>query len=196
MINLREIEKNAYVSYHQDGLIEIMVGIYILTTIGYYFLDMLWLSAVIIILLTPVYTMAKRKFTVPRIGYAKFGKHGKFRRYFILSIFMGLFLVGLILGILLSIDAIPGWVLIILENNISLLIGIVAAVLSLIMVINTGIKRFYLYSAFLLIVFIVGQVLKINFLILFISTGAFFTITGIVMLIHFVRKYPVAKEGA
>jgi len=44
--NLREIEKKAYMSYHQDGLLDIFVGVYILGFGLGIWVDRIWKSLV------------------------------------------------------------------------------------------------------------------------------------------------------
>ncbi len=71
-INLKEIEQKAYRDSNQDGLMEIMVGI-LLTVLGATYGSGLSIFAILVpIFLFPHFIEAVRKrYTYPRIGYAK-----------------------------------------------------------------------------------------------------------------------------
>ncbi|HUU16830.1 MAG TPA: hypothetical protein VMW72_06765 [Sedimentisphaerales bacterium] len=76
-INLKEIEQKAYRDSNQDGLMEIMIGI-LLTGLGATFGSGLYVFAILLpIFLFPYFMGAVRKrYTYPRIGYAKLPTDG------------------------------------------------------------------------------------------------------------------------
>jgi hypothetical protein len=81
--NLKEIEKRAYMSYHQDGLLDIFAGLYILGFGLGIIMDVLWefgfgviMPAILIATVLPIWIEAKRKITMPRIGFVNFGTRG------------------------------------------------------------------------------------------------------------------------
>jgi hypothetical protein len=66
--NLREIEKKAYMSYHQDGLLDIFVGVYILGFGLGVLADVIWrlgfgsiMPAILVAIILPIWIAAKRK---------------------------------------------------------------------------------------------------------------------------------------
>ena len=73
--NLKEVEKRTYISYHQDGLIDLVIGVYILLfAVGILLNTILELSTWFIIpaifpaLIIPIWISIKKRVTVPRIG--------------------------------------------------------------------------------------------------------------------------------
>ena len=98
--NLKEIERKAYMSYHQDGLLDIFAGLYILGFGFGIFIDIVLdfgLGAIIIpggfiALALPIWFAAKRKITMPRIGFVNFGIRGGNK---LMAIFIGLAVLGL-----------------------------------------------------------------------------------------------------
>ena len=78
-IDLKEIEKKAFTSYHQDGLIEIFVGIVFILYGSVLLADkagligLCWLPAALIV-------PFKKKVTVPRMGYVTFHSSRKTRQ--------------------------------------------------------------------------------------------------------------------
>jgi hypothetical protein len=71
-INLKEIEQKAYRVSFQDGLVEIMLGI-LLISLGATFGSVLYVFAILIpIFLFPLFIeVIRKRYTYPRIGYAK-----------------------------------------------------------------------------------------------------------------------------
>ena len=87
-IDLKEIEKKAWTSNFQDGLMDILLGIYLLgggmqAFILYFFLpyplDHLLVSVTFYIIGIFIYILCKKYVVIPRIGVVKFGKSRKRR---------------------------------------------------------------------------------------------------------------------
>ena len=83
-INLKEIEKNAYLSYHEDGVLDLTIGtVFLLVCFTWVLFDMFniltWLSVILMSIFYPVYILAKQKITVPRFGYFRLGVERKER---------------------------------------------------------------------------------------------------------------------
>ena len=70
-INIKQLEKKVYTSYHQDGLIEIFAGLVFLlygimmVTENTPFIAFSWMPALLIL-------PAKKLITIPRMGVVKF----------------------------------------------------------------------------------------------------------------------------
>ena len=104
---LREIEKKAYMSYHQDGLLDIFVGLYALAfglgmiadkTLEFGFGTIM--PAILIAIVLPIWIEAKRKITMPRIGFVKFGTRGSNKLF---ALLLGLAVAGLGVFMLFSV---------------------------------------------------------------------------------------------
>ena len=74
-INLKNIERKAYTSYHQDGILDILIAIFILSFVAWILTDMVWLGWIFYLIAASIYAAAKRAITVPRIGFVKFPQH-------------------------------------------------------------------------------------------------------------------------
>ncbi len=81
-INLREIERKAFVSYHRDGLIDLFLGFMMLVAILSSTLDASGVAdsiriaiyiPIMVIFGPGMYSLGKKYITVPRLGYVKFG---------------------------------------------------------------------------------------------------------------------------
>ena len=194
-IDLKQIEKKAYTSYHQDGLIDIMIGIALVFFALFMFTEMFWLGGAIVPILIPVYISAKQKFSIPRIGYAKFGTKGKGLMFTILGIFIMLAFLGLLFGLLFADPIIRDWIVLILGNYHNLIIGGVAAGLCLLMAISTAIKRFYIYATFILVLYIFAHFIGLDIRISVLLTGSSFIVLGIFTLVQFIKENPLPEDN-
>lgn len=71
-VNLKKVERSARRAFQQDGLTEALLGIFLAATAGWIHDDGLFIPWLLLIFfLTPVLEGIRRRFTYPRIGYAK-----------------------------------------------------------------------------------------------------------------------------
>ena len=200
--NLREIEKKTYMSYHQDGLIDIFVGIYILlfglgillnTMID--FITWFIIPAIFPSITVPIWISFKRRITIPRIGYVKFGFRSANK---LMVIFMGLSVAGLGVFMIFGLGGSMGqsWALTLMDLIISysmIIIGLLAAVISCIFDYTMGLKRLYGYGLITLIMFITGYFMTVQFEFFPITIGSGIIIYGLVILRQFLQKYPLPR---
>ena len=79
MIDLKELERKAYTSYYNDGLLEIFLGGTILLMGVAILFDVAYLFGIIPVLAMASWAGAKRALTVPRIGMVRFGPDRQLR---------------------------------------------------------------------------------------------------------------------
>jgi len=97
--NYETSKKKTYMSYHQDGLLDIFIGTYIIIIgLSIFTLTILeystWflMPAIFPAIMIPIWMSAKKKITMPRIGYVNIGNKGSNK---LMSLFLGLLGVGL-----------------------------------------------------------------------------------------------------
>ena len=200
--SLREIEKKTYMSYLQDGLLDIFVGVYILLVgIGILLLTMtdfsMWfiVPAIFPAIMVPIWISAKKRITMPRIGFVNFGVRGANK---MMALFIGLMAAGLGAFMVLGMGAFTGqgWELTLkdfLISNIMIIIGIAAATISSLFAYTMGLKRLYGYGMLTLLLFFTGYFLAIPFEYFVVTIGLVIIISGFVLLMRFIRKYPIAQ---
>ena len=200
--SLREIEKKTYMSYHQDGLLDIFVGIYVLLFgIGILLLTMTdfstWflIPAIFPAIMIPIWISAKKRITMPRIGYVKFGVRGANK---MMAIFLGIAVAGLgtfmVFGLGASMG--EGWALTlrdILISNSMLIIGIGALTISSLFAYTMGLKRLYGYGLLIFVLFFTGYFVAIPFEYFLVIIGLVIIISGFALLTRFIRKYPLPQ---
>lgn len=195
--DLKEIERKAYMSYHQDGLLDVFVGVYILGFgLGIWAdrtLDLGFGSVMPAILgatVLPIWIQAKRKITMPRIGFVKFGPRGTQR---LMGLFIGTAVVGLLFFMALALTT-PGrpplWLQTIFQYGM-IAIGLVSLVVCSLFAYSMGLRRLYGYGLATLVLFVGGHVMAVFFGYILLILGTVVMVAGCAMLIGFVGKYPL-----
>ena len=200
--SLREVEKRTYMSYHQDGLIDIFVSVYVLMfASGILLMTLTDFSMWFVIpamgifpaIIAPIWVSAKKQITMPRIGYVKFGSKGAKK---LMAIFIGLMVAGLGVFMVFTFASSQGWALTLKDLIISngmISIGIGAASISSLFAYIMGLKRLYAYGLFTLALFITGHLITIPFGYLLLTIGLVIIINGFALLTQFIRKYPLPQ---
>ena len=199
--SLKEVEKKTYMSYHQDGLIDIFVGVYILSfALGILLFTVTDFSTWFVVpaifpaIMVPIWISAKKQITMPRIGYVKFGSRGAPK---LMAIFIGVMVAGLGAFMFLSFASrSQAWALalrnLIIPNGM-IIIGIAAASISSLFAYTMGLKRLYAYGLIALALFLTGHFITILFGYFLVTIGLVILINGFVLLIRFIRKYPLTE---
>lgn len=197
---LRDIEKKTYMSYHQDGLIDIIIGLYALAFGLGIIVDLLWelnfasiMPAILIAIVLPIWIQAKRKITLPRIGYVNIGTRGSNKLF---ALLVGLAVAGLGFFFLVTMATVqngrPDWFEIIFQYGM-IWIGLGAAVIGSLFAYTMGLKRLHGYGLLTLTLFVGGHFLSIPFQYLLLVLGSVIIASGIVLLVQFIRRYPLQK---
>jgi hypothetical protein len=194
-INLKEIEKKTYMSYHQDGLIDLFIGSGILFAILCFLTELFWLAGAFVIFAVPAYTFARRKITAPRIGLVKFAQNAQHKTLFILLMLIGNIFLFFVLGLFLYRNNIPAWIIENITAHPSLVIGSIGVFLILLTAIISGIKRFYLYAVSIFIIFLIGEILLIDLLLSSALVSGIFIFVGLATLLNFIHENPSRAEA-
>ncbi len=196
-INLKAIERKVYTSYHQDGLIEIIIAFAILAFDVLLVLEMPWLGGAFAITGFSLYAGAKRAFTVPRIGFVKFPQQ-RTKRMVMIAVVLGVLanVLGVITFIQVEGGSTPAWLLIAIEHYM-LVIGVLVSALFGMIGYTLRANRMYTYSLLTLVMFVAGYFINYPLYYYVSLLGSLILISGVVTLVRFIRKYPIpAKDTA
>ena len=200
--SLREIEKKTYMSYHQDGLIDIFVGFYILLFGAGILLNTMmdfstWfvIPAIFPAIMVPIWISFKKRITIPRIGYVKFGLRSANK---LMAVILGLMVAGLGIFMVFGLGGSMGqsWAIILMDliiSNSMIIIGVSAVLISSLFAYTMGIKRLYVYGLVTLAMFLVGHFMAIQFEYFLLAIGFAIVIYGFVLLRQFMQKYPLSR---
>jgi hypothetical protein len=190
-INIKELERKAFTSYHEDGLVDIFAGAWLLF-FGLFSMctDKPWFAGMFPVYGLPLFALAKKKITVPRIGYVKFSQQ---RTSLMFIVYLWIAILFTVFGIVYYTDNAPSWIYPLLYDYPKLLSGIIIGSLFFVCALVTGILRFYAYFALILAVSVTGHVLgsHIRYEYFPVGLGVLILSVGIVVLIQFIQTYPV-----
>ena len=200
---LREVERKAYMSYHQDGLLDMVVGLYALAfglgviadkTLEFGFGTIM--PAILIVIVLPIWIEAKRKITMPRIGFVKFGTRGSNKLF---ALLLGLMVAGLgvffVFTLATSQSGRPAWIDILFQYGM-IWIGLGAAVIGSLFAYTMGLKRLHGYGLLTFALFAGGYFFSVPFEYLLLVIGSVIIASGAVLLARFIRKYPLPKGAS
>jgi hypothetical protein len=194
-INLKEIERKAN-QYYGDGLIDIAIGLGILLAGIAAIFDWTAFGGIWVVLLVPALRSARKSITVPRMRYIDFTPNAqwKVKRTIVIVALSLTVLLTLGLVVFTKYEALPSWLTAWLRQYagvpwLALLVG-----LGWLIVLATGAKRLYAYTVLAVIAFASGYWFNLEFPLYLTVLGAVILLSGIVVLVQFVRKYPIPKD--
>ncbi len=186
-LNLTHLEKKTFVTSHEDGIVDIVVGFTLILT-GILMLSdliamggMIWLFALFI---KPL----KKKITYPRIGYVKFSRPQVTRITKMLSYFM---VFGTVVFLMFTISLMGQSMRTFLREYMLIIVGVSFALMAFLGGMLSRIKRWNYYAILILLVFILELKMNLGFPYALMILGAAMFSTGMTLLIKFIRKYPV-----
>lgn len=202
-INLKEIEKKVFMSYHKDGLIDICLG-FILLCFGLFILaDMPYLAAIGIAIVFPVYAQLKKVITIPRLGMVKFSKDREVKESKKKNIFQ-LIVLGLTIAFIAFLicmwfvwrNGLSGPFFDLLKENFRIIMGIILSLIIISGALVFEMRRFYAYAGIVLLSFMTSVILSYPEpeIWCFIIPGILIMFSGAVLLTMFMSGNPVIQK--
>lgn len=198
-VNLKDVEKRTYVAYHQDGIIDVFIGVYILVfAAGIIINNILELStwfvgpAILPAIMIPLWISIKKKVTIPRIGYVKFKTNNVSK---ITGLFLGTLVSGVLFFFLFTFGSTQSWTQPIKEviiSNSMVVVGATTFTISSVFAYVMGLKRLYAYGMLTLTLFAVGQFIGFPFEYIVLTIGMTTICYGVILLWKFTKKYPLS----
>jgi len=190
-IKLKEIQRKVYMSFFQDGLWDIFLGLFILGWGLTILTDAIYLPGITFIGLYFAIWGVKKRLTYPRIGYVRFSAKRRRRittRFLILGVVV--LLAGVMAGVVWGIGARPQW----LADYFPLIFNGMLAAIVCFVAYWAKVNRFYLYAALIFLGAVFHLWLGIRWEFGFIGAGGIIVLIGVGILIIFIRKYPKMVE--
>lgn len=184
--SLGRLKRKAYLAYHQDGIIDLLIGIAILGFGLWLFLDQP-IFAYLCLLSFGSYIHIKNLITVPRFGYVRF-EESKRETGLAAGVGIGLGLLTLVVVMLylLGPDRVGfGPITFLRKFHIYVMSGIGAVVMA-IFGLWSGIRRLIVYALLLITTLVVTYLLALHGSVALLFTGSTLASVGLVLLIRFV----------
>jgi hypothetical protein len=191
--DFKKLQQKTYASFHQDGLIDMIIGWAI---IGFGINMALDSSAFLFLGWLPIvfYVPIKNRVTVPRIGYVKFTSSNSLVLGIVLAVLL-IFLLGIFILVLVGPNLIPAQISEWFREYYLLLFGSLLGLGFAVTALATGINRFYAYAVMLVLIIAGGIWLNVPEGIYVIAAGLLIAVVGIILMVRFLRRYPMANEG-
>ncbi len=190
-LNLKELERKAWQSFQQDGLMEVSLGaLLVLAFLAGIAGEQRFFVYIVMLLLGPVLFLAKRYVTVPRIGQVQFGPKRKANQRLLAVV--AVVAVGLTLALMLVAMRGSSW----LRDNhvlISFGLGGMVALVFTAMAYLKDFPRLYIVGLLIGAAFTVTELLDNPAPLLVV--GSILFVVGLAILARFVRQYPVPSAG-
>jgi len=194
-INLKEIERKANL-YHGDGLIDIAIGLGILLAGIAAIFGWTAFGGIYVVLLLPALRSAKKSITVPRMRHIDFTPKAQWKlKLVIVTVALSvavLFTLGLV--VFTRNEALPSWLTAWLREYAGVVSPALLVGLGWLIVLATGVKRLYAYTALAVIAFASGYWFNLEFPLYFTALGAVILLSGIGVLVQFMRKYAPYRD--
>jgi hypothetical protein len=194
--NLKEIERKANL-YHGDGLLDIAIGLGILSFAIAMILDQTAFTGVWVVLWLPIMMSAKKSLTVPRMRHTDFrpAPNAQWKVKLVVVTVAGVVALLFTLGLVVftrneTIPALTAWI----REYGLVVVGVLLAGLLSLIAWATGAKRVYAYAALAVIAFASGQWFNLEFPLYLTVLGTVILLSGMVVLVQFMRKYPIPKD--
>jgi len=193
--DLRKLEQKAYLSYHQDGLLDLIIGAVILGLAINETTDSS-IGAFVAILLSITYVPLKRRITFPRLGYVKFHvKRGGVNMLLAGVVVTGVLVLSLVATVLFlrpgTSSSSP--FLTALRRGPALFYALLGFIGFGLAGLVLGLRRLLIYAVLSSAIMVGGHVLNLPLWAPFLLLGGAILATGTVLLVSFVRRYPVAE---
>ena len=190
-LNLKELERKAWQSFQQDGLMEVFLGaLLVLAFLAGIAGEQRFFVYIVMLLLGPMLFLAKRYVTVPRIGQVQFGPKRKANQRLLAVV--AVVAVGLTLALMLVAMRGSSW----LRDNhvlISFGLGGMVALVFTAMAYLKDFPRLYIVGLLIGAAFTVTELLDNPAPLLVV--GSILFVVGLAILARFVRQYPVPSAG-
>jgi hypothetical protein len=194
--SFRDLEQKTYLAYQRDGLLDLIIGAGILfmglneamDTIIWSFLTLMLIIA---------YLPLKRQITFARIGYVKFKVVRQGLNMIVIGAVVMTVLVLLLVGTLFLLRSdssqslnLVRWI----RKGPLLLYALLGFIGFGLAGLITGIWRLFIYALLSLVIMSGAHLLNLPIFVTFLFFGAAILVTGTVLLVSFLRKYPVVEE--
>ena len=194
-IDLKDIERRAYLAYHKDGILDIYLGIGLMAVATVFFFEAFVTSSGIIVILPILYAASKKQFTIPRLGYVKFSQStaGRARNSLTLALLLGS--MSAVAGLFAFYSVISTGYSFIepLIANWKITIAVILLVRFSLFGYVSDLRRMYIYGLLSSIVFVSGIFLPVPGYVLILLVGGIISMNGGALLYRFTQDYPIEK---
>ena len=195
-VNFEGLKRKLYLSYHQDGILDLVIGLGILGfginmyTESSAFIVLSWIGFLL-------YTPLKRAITVPRMGYVQFDETRKRKTHLAIMLAVGVATFALFLGlfVLMRSDSFSADFEAWFGQYYLLVLGMFPAIALTGAALWTGVYRLLFHALLIVGIIFAGIQLNVHEPYFVMALGSIILLIGLWFLFHFLRKYPNVNKG-
>ena len=187
-IDPKKLKRKVYMSFFQDGLWDIFLGLFLLGWGFAIWLDFFWLPGAIFVGFFWLVLGLKKKITYPRIGHATpTEQRNRTLRIAVAG-------VVVLVAVIVLLPVVARGEVQFLRNYFEFLFGSMIAIAVALIGYWWRIFRWYLYAGMVFLFFVFHQWADLSFSLSFVMPGGVITLCGLSTLYRFLRKYPIISE--
>lgn len=193
-VDLTKVERKAYLTYYQDGIYDLLVGLSLLGMALGAATEVFTVAAIAPLVPILVAPGLKKAVTLKRLGYVKFSSQRESKEETNRLRLVMLMTITALLGVFVffGYSGQATWQLWIRSLGI-IPFGLVLAVVAFALGLLYDVRRWYLYAPIILAAFIVGHVLELRLWFPFAVPGIVIFVIGLVLFVRFLSRYPKAS---
>jgi len=189
VVEPKDIERRAYLSYHGDGLVDTFIGAAVMAFAAFiaYDPEMVTVGAGVLCSFVVLYAGAKKAITVPRLGYVEFAaeRRGKISKVMLMA--TSALVISNVIGLAAWMEPSIG---VFLAQHVMLVAGGVGGLLLAVTAWFSNLRRFYAYAVLVLAVMWLGY-RRMDLWQTLMAFGTLVALSGLALLIRFVREHPI-----
>ena len=194
-LDLKKIEKKAYISYHADGLFDLIAGITLMLFSWAIKDDFIGMIAIIPIMVMLLMKGLKKKITYPRLGYVQFPNEVvKRKKSYMVIILTVVMLLGMVFFFILQSDKVSPELQQFIYDSTPFVIGAIIVSLALVLAYLQKITRLYGYAGMIVLFYLTAPMVPWHLPHYLLISGIIFTLAGTILLINFLKKYPLPPK--
>jgi hypothetical protein len=186
--NLGTIKIKVHFTFFQDGLWDMFLGVFLFAWGLTVWFDLPLLPAAVFVLFFWLVLGLKKIITYPRIGYARPIEH---RSRLIKTVITGIIVLAAVLIFLPLLN--QGYIQF-LRENFEFILNSSMAIAAALVGYWWSIKRWYFYALLILVFAVLYRWIGLSYQVSFIIPGLTIFLSGLVILIGFLRQYRVPTE--
>lgn len=188
--DLDKIKKKVYMSYFEDGLWDLLLGIYLCGWGISIAFDMVAVMGGIWVVVYFAVLGLKKMVTYPRAGYIKIPEA---KKHLMRMVILGavLAVLGLNIFTFVAMGDNHEW----MGRYIMFLFGSLMSITVALLAFWWRVTRWYLYAALMLVCFCLHQWADLPLQYSFFIPGGLFSLYGLAVFIRFLRRYPKSATG-
>jgi len=190
--DFKALTRRAYLAYHQDGIIDLMIG-WMAFSFGVCLALKAPFNALLAWLPLLAYIPIKNALTVPRLGYGQFEQESEQIGRKRLDAILAVLLSVLILAIAGLVLAVPNEMAALGEDGI-LIYAAMVTLLLLIAGLLSGIRRLIAYGLLCILLAIACALASLPDTLMFIALGLVIMFVGVILLARFLHKFPPVRN--